>query len=483
MDQEPRSRVIDTHISNVVLVDGYAFKRKRPVRTAFLDFSTPFLRERACRREVELNRRLSPDVYLGVADVVLEGELLDRVVVMRRLPEDRRLSSLLDEDEAPDQIRRLARLIADFHGRARRGPDVDEASGRDAMVRLWGESTTQLGELGQGLIDHGEMELVGGLAREYLDGRRPLLDRRLADGRACDGHGDLQAGDVFCLPDGPRVLDCLEFADRFRCADGLADVAFMAMDLERLGHPDLGRLFLDTYRSLTGDDWPRSLEHHHIAYRAHVRAKVACLRSHQGSADAAIEARELHSLALRHLEAGRVRLVMVGGAPGTGKSTLAAALAERIGAVVLSSDEVRDEVEPRGGTPIEPAFGEGRYRSDRVDHVYDEMLRRAEFLLGQGEHVVLDASWLDADRRRVARALAARSCSHLTELRCTCPPRTAEERIVERARRGVDRSEVTVDLARSLVASAPPWPEAHDVETTIPVADAASVADVLVHRA
>src|SRR5690606_13545776 len=173
--------------------------------------------------------------------------------------------------------------------------------------------------------------------------RRRRSGRRVAAGRACDGHGDLLADDVFCLDDGPQVLDCLEFDDALRYEDVLADVAFMAMDLERLGRADLAEHFLDAYRRAAGEDWPASLAHHHIAYRAQVRAKVTAIRAQQGDAGSVDAARALLKLCFDHLEAGRVRLILVGGAPGTGKSTLAAGLAASLGATVLRSDVIRKE--------------------------------------------------------------------------------------------------------------------------------------------
>ena len=106
--------------------------------------------------------------------------------------------------------------------------------------------------------------------------------QRIAEGRAVDGHGDLLADDIFCLDDGPRILDCIEFDEALRLGDGLSDVAFLAMDLEHLGRPDLAQRFLDAYREATADVWPSSLEHHHVAYRAQVRAKVAAIRAAQG---------------------------------------------------------------------------------------------------------------------------------------------------------------------------------------------------------
>jgi hypothetical protein len=159
---------------------------------------------------------------------------------------------------------------------------------------------------------------VDALAARYLAGRRLLFDRRITECRALDGHGDLLADDIFLLDDGPRVLDCVEFDDRLRWGDALADVAFLAMDMERLARQDLAERFLAAYREHAGDTWPASLAHHHIAYRAQVRAKVGAIRAAQGDDPAVAEARRLLALSRRHLEAGAVRLVLVGGYPALG---------------------------------------------------------------------------------------------------------------------------------------------------------------------
>lgn len=498
------ARIVETHISTLVFLDDVVLKRKKPIRTAFVDFSTPDARAAACRTEVELNRRLAPDVYLGVATVTLDrldgtgpSGPLDHAVVMRRLPVHRRLAAILDTAEVTDELRRLAHLLATFHASARRGPDIDDASGAGAVARLWDEGLAQVAELGTGILDPAEVELVAHLAGEYVAGRATLLDERVGAGRAVDGHGDLQADDVFCLPDGPRVLDCIEFDDRFRFCDVLGDVAFLAMDLERLGRPDLATAFLDHYRELAADSWPESLAHMWIAYRAHIRAKVTCLASRQlddagdpdGAAAAAHGALSMHALAARHLLDGRVHLVVVGGGPGTGKSTVARAVAAELGAVALSSDRVRDELAPRGGgrdgggrdSGDRDGGGRGaddpdsgRYTPGKVDEIYDEMLRRAEVALVRGESVVLDATWLQAPRRERVRRLASNTRSHLVELRCECPPELAEERIRARAAVGTDSSEATVAVARSMAVTATPWPEAVVVDTSAPPEESAA---------
>ncbi len=162
------------------------------------------------------------------------------------------------------------------------------------------------------------------LSRRYLSGRDALFDRRIAEGKVIDGHGDLLADDIFCLTDGPRILDCVEFDDQLRYGDVLADVCFLAMDLERLGASDLGARFLAWYRELAAETYPATLAHHYIAFRAHIRAMVACLRGAQGDQAAVGEASRLLGIARDHLGRGQVVLVLVGGLPGTGKSTLAA---------------------------------------------------------------------------------------------------------------------------------------------------------------
>ncbi|MGH9236296.1 MAG: AAA family ATPase, partial [Acidimicrobiales bacterium] len=423
-DAAPAASVAETHSAVVFFVGDRAYKLKKPVDLGFLDFRARASREAVCHREVELNRRLSPDVYLGVADVLgPDGEVCDHLVVMRRMPQDRRLSTLVERGERVEgHLWDLAHLIASFHSRAERSAAADAAASPGALAGRWRDNSASL-EASVPVVDGTAVERVHALAMRYLDGRHPLFDRRQAEGRACDGHGDLLADDVFCLPDGPRVLDCIEFADELRYGDTLADVAFLAMDLERLGRPELGELFLRAYRIHADDVWPASLEHHHIAYRAQVRAKVTAIRARQGHAPSVPEARRLLAIAADHLEAARVRLVMVGGLPGTGKSTVAGAIGDALEATVLRSDEVRKEL---AGLPVDrPApdeFGRGIYAAEATAGTYRELLSRAGVALGMGETVVLDASWGDQVRRAQARALAARACADLVELRCEVAP-------------------------------------------------------------
>lgn len=457
--------VAETHIGVIFFNGDHAYKLKKPVRTGFLDFTTRQARELACHREVELNRRFAPDVYLGVADVTgSDGKPCDHLVVMRRMPEDRRLSALLAEGaEVTDHLRWIARELAAWHARAPRGPVISAEGSRSALRGRWTASFEEVRPFHGNVLDPETALEIEWLTLRFLAGRALLFDRRISDGRIVDGHGDLLADDIFCLDDGPRILDCLEFDDRLRRLDGLDDAAFLAMDLERLGAPDAAAAFLDWYAEYSGDPAPPSLRDHYIAYRAFVRAKVACLRAAQGAPQAAAEARCLAELTLRHLRAGAVRLVLVGGLPGTGKSTLAAALADRLGWSLLRSDRIRKEL---AGIPPEvsaaAAYGHGIYDPAFTCETYAELLERAEALLGMGESVVLDATWSSQAHRDSAARSAERAHADLVALRCDAPAEIAAARIRERT---ADQSDADAAIAAIMATRADHWPEARTVDT------------------
>ncbi|HEY8524681.1 MAG TPA: AAA family ATPase [Acidimicrobiales bacterium] len=478
--------VAETHSAVVFFLGDRAYKVKKPVDLGFLDFRSREAREAVCHREVALNRRLAPDVYLGVADVVgPDGQVCDHLVIMRRMPPERRLSTLVTAGEdVDDHLWRLAHLLAAFHARAERSPAADKAASRDALARRWSANTRELLGLDAGVLDAAEIEAVDRLAHRYLAGRGPLFERRIAEGRACDGHGDLLADDVFCLDDGPRVLDCIEFDVHLRLDDALADVAFLAMDLERLGRPDLAERFLSAYREHADDTWPSSLAHHHVAYRAQVRAKVAAIRALQGDGASAPEAKKLLAMARAHLEVGAVRLIVVGGLPGTGKTTLATGLGDVLGATVLRSDEIRKEL--AGLDPTQPApagYGGGIYTPAATAATYREMLNRARIALELGETVVLDASFTDERWRVAARDLAAATHADVVELRCTAPPEVAGERIRARLAAGGDASDATPEIAAAMAAHEAPWPSAHQVDTSRGPGAALTEATEVVRRA
>jgi aminoglycoside phosphotransferase family enzyme/predicted kinase len=451
------AQLCETHSGVVILVGDLAYKIKKPVDLGFLDFRTERARRDACHREFELNRRLAPDVYLDVAELRgSDGAVREHVLVMRRMPAKRRMSTLISSGaDVTAELDALAEIMADFHAAAARGEAISDAGRGPALLTRWNNNLAETTQYRGTVLDRQTHDDIARLARRYVTGRTALLDARADTGCVVDGHGDLIAEDIFCLPDGPRVLDCLEFDDSLRWVDVLDDIAFLAMDLEHLGHAELAERLLHRYGELTASVPPESLQHHYVAYRAFVRAKVSCIRAAQGDDRSAAQARALAALALNHLRAGEVRLILVGGAPGTGKTTLAHALAPRLGAEVLSSDDVRAEL----GQP-------NRYTPQAKAATYRELLARAEVLLRHGRSVVADATWSTEVCREAARALATSTASRVVELECRLPVELAAGRAQQRLERAASSSEAGGDVARRLAAERDAWPRAVPLDMT-----------------
>lgn len=283
-----RLRLRETHISWVILAGAFAYKIKKPVDVGFLDFSTRDRRLADCAEEVRLNRRLCPDVYLGVTWVVERdgayaiggpGRLVEPAVWMRRLRERGMLSSLLARNAVPRGLpRRIGHRLADFHATAQTGPGVDEHGSPAAVRAIWTENFAQVAPLvGRVLSPEAQARIISYVAR-FLEDHNELLARRVAGGRIRDGHGDLYAGSVCVEGRRLHLFDCLEFAARLRCADVAADLAFLGMDFEHHGRPDLRAALVDAYVRRSGDRELLRLLDFYECERAYVRGKVLSLR-------------------------------------------------------------------------------------------------------------------------------------------------------------------------------------------------------------
>ncbi|ORV31569.1 hypothetical protein AWB98_02660 [Mycolicibacterium conceptionense] len=470
------AEIHETHTGIVALVGDRAYKVKKPVVTDFLDFSSVERREQVCEREVRLNQRLAPDSYLGVAHLSdPQGGPPEPVIVMRRYPDARRLTSIVVNGEpAVEHLSAIAEALSHFHADAQRSDDIDTAARVAAVSGRWHDNLRELHRHAGTVVSAESVTEIGRLVDQFVDGRAALFADRIANHRIVDGHGDLLTGDIFCMPQGPAILDCLEFDDNLRHVDCIDDAAFLAMDLEFLGRKDLADHFLAEYRRFSGDTAPTALVDFYIAYRAGVRAKTDCIRVEQGNQDAAADARRHLDLALDHLRRGAIRLVVVGGGPGTGKTTLAHALAEQLSAHVISTDDVRRELQERGLlTGDAGILNKGLYSSENVAAVYDAVLGRADAALAGGRSVILDGTWRDPALRQRARELAAQRHCPTTELACTVPLDEAKERITQRR---ITNSDATPQIAEGLAAGGADWSDAHLINTRRPLADSVAEA-------
>ena len=446
-------RAVETHLSHVYLTRRRAYKLRKAVDLGFVDFSRRAERNADCLREVALNRRLAPDVYLGVAPVEpvetpgggwrvgAPGEALrggaappEHVVVMRRLAAGRDALSLLAAGRLRSRhVDATAEWVARFHAGSRwdGARAFSRAEWLARVTRPVEENFRFLGKEPPERVPRAALARAAEGARAFVAAHAERFEERRRAGRVVDGHGDLHLQHVFFERDDapPLLIDCLEFREDLRRIDAAAEVAFLAMDLAYRGRRDLAERVLRVYAAASDDYALYGVVDYFVAYRAAVRAKVAAA----AAGDAGIAPRQraaarrsaLRHLALsvRALAPGRAArapaLVVLCGKVGSGKSSLAQVLADALGGVVIASDRVRKRLAGLADRERTAAPG-ALYAPERRDAVYEALLERAVPVLASGRVALLDATFARAAQRGRARGLAAAEGvpAFLVEARC-----------------------------------------------------------------
>ena len=495
----PTSRVdpIETHISIVFLTDQFAYKLKKPVRYDFLDFSTLEKREAACHEELRLNRRLAKDVYLDIVPVVRradgkfavggDGETVDWLVKMRRLDDRQTLRAAVERNSfrsgrqiAEDfgngmnsvLLEPLAQLLANFYRGLSPETTSPEAYRREVEAHVRGNLLELVRPEHQ--FDVHQVKRIHNAQLEQLILRPAQFDARVTAGRIIDGHGDLRPEHIY-LTEPPVVIDCIEFNAEFRRLDVLDELCFLESECAELGDEAVGKSVRRRCLELLGDEPPEALAAFYKSYRACVRAKVAALRARQQQGADREASLKLSRDYLRLADRFDQRLspplvILVRGVSGTGKSTLAAALANLFAAEHLQTDELRAELAAEGELPTRSA--DAKYSQASRERVYDVMFERAALLLANRSSVILDGTFLTASRRQQAQQLAGERGAIFQTFRCVCPIDICAERVARRRAAGTSPSEAFPELAARQLAADEPDPAGMptaDMDTSRPV--------------
>ena len=451
-------RVVETHISWIVLTGHYAYKIKKPVHYDFLDARTLDQRRELCAEELRLNQRLAPHLYLDVLPVTREhGELhiggsgpaIEYAVRMHEFDPTQELSSQLDAGVVtPEDLTSLATSLADFHRDAAIA-SPDSAFGEVAAVR--GQILDNLPVLEQHFAAPEDLASIRHLddwLQRSLTEAAPLIAQRKRGGNVRECHGDLHARNIVRWRRKWLPFDCIEFNPDLRWIDVMSDVAFLFMDLAAHDRQDLAHVFLSGYMEETGDYEGLRLLPLYAVYRALVRAKIDALAAQSVSAESAqaLNARGLRRIrvAAELISGRRPALLITHGVTACGKSWLSERLIPTIQAVRVRSDLERKRL--AGLQPLEHSgsgVGEKLYTAELTDHVYGRLGECAKAVLDAGFKVVVDASFLRATERDRFRELAQERGIPFIILACHANLAALHARLETRARVGFDPSEAT----------------------------------------
>lgn len=444
----PPLEVAETHISRIFLTGDRAWKLKKAVTLPYLDFGTLAQRRAACEREVELNRRTAPALYLGCRAVCRDasgrlslaapGEPVEWLVEMRRFPVDATFDRLADAGKLDASlIETLADAIAAFHVQAA----TVEAEAADTVTRTLTFNDAAFARRAPDCLSDAELAAFRAALQAEFERRLPLLQARKAAGRMRHGHGDLHLRNIALIDGKPTLFDCLEFDDDLAEIDTLYDFAFLLMDLLQHDCNNLASRALNRYLEASGDYDGLPLLPLYVALRAAIRCHIAAMTP--AGRD---EARRYLALAQRALRSEAPRLVAVGGYSGTGKTTVARDLAPACGgypwgAVVLRSDVLRKQLQGRVLTERLPPES---YTAAASRQTYDALLSRAELLLRAGSSVVLDAVFGRVEERAALVALAGSCGTGFTGLWLEAPRDELIRRVALRQRDASDATETVV---------------------------------------
>ena len=453
-------RVFDTHISWVLLTGDFAYKIKKPIKLAFLDYSTLEKRKHYCELELELNRRWAPSVYLDVVPICGSfqapvvggtGTPIEYAVKMKQFPQSAQLDAQLaagrlDHDDMID----LADTVARIHAAV----PVYEAVTAESFYAAIRQAMLDNFDFLQEGTDADDIQRLLSWTRQDLKDCRESIITRYESGFVRECHGDLYLKNLVRLPSGIVPYDCIEFSVELRNIDVISDVSFLVMDLVVREETQLAYAFINRYLECSGDYEGVTLLGLYVVYHALIRAKIAAIRvlERERDTDRQRDREEMNrycAMARRWIDAGAPRLVIMHGYSGSGKTWLSQALMLRLPAIRLRSDIERkrlhglQETEGSGST-----VAEGLYASGARTVVYECLAGLAESILEAGHNVIVDASFLDRAERDRFRDLAGRAGREFVIISASAARKELRRRIERRHHVGGDPSEADIAVLR-----------------------------------
>lgn len=456
-----RIEVVETHVSWIVLTGDYSYKIKRPVQLSFLDATRLERRHELCEEEVRLNRRLAPEIYLGVCAITGTGNdvrvgasvaeaPVEYAVRMRQFDRECELDRLVAQDQlTAEELVAFGTELAAWHGELPPLPDAPAYDDPGAVAKLIG---TNARECVDALEDLGQSDRAKALGRsldEYVNTRRAALAERAQANAFRECHGDLHLSNLVRIAKRVIAFDCLEFKRSFRCIDVADEVSFLCADLEASRRSDLAQHFLNAYLARSGDFGLCSVLNLYAAHRALVMAKTAAMRK---SSAAVVD--QYLSTAEAALTRPRPLCVVMCGLSGSGKSWLASRVAPLIQAV-----HVRSDIERKRAAGLDPTessnsgLGADLYDADHTHQTYTRLEQCAHQALGGQCNVILDATFLKEVQRGQMRRLAETCGAHFVIVRCVAAADILEKRLDDRSKAGNDASEADVAVMKRQLTS------------------------------
>ena len=452
-------QVVQTHISIVFLSGAYVYKIKKPLSLGFLDFTTLDKRKFFCHQEVELNSRFSRDIYMGVTPIYEsasgvinlsgDGQEIEYAVLMKIIPEDKILRNALALNLVDEPIiDKVAAAIRAYHSHATGGPQISVFGTPEVITQNVRENFYQTEDFVGKTISSETFEFVKRESLSFMEKNRGALEQRVKDGNIRDCHGDLHLDHVV-LFDQIMLVDCIEFNDRFRYSDCLADIAFLLMDLDFSGYPAFSNRVLGQYLLGCSDDKTHDLLRFYKVYRAYVRGKVQSFTLNEPEIDTK-ERMRAASIASNYFKLARAyfepppgpTLVIMCGLMGSGKSFLASKLAMRLGVEPIRSDVVRKEYFSLAHSERRlDNYGEGIYTRASSEKIYQTMLDQATVRLKRRENVIIDASFGRRVNRMAAVNLAREHNARFFLIHCDAPDDIIHSRLELRIKQTKDPSD------------------------------------------